>query len=109
MQQMPYLTKCVLTYTDHTLQRDVVIPGQSWELGEVNAEVALDDHFEDNEMYNSALAVAQGSVETPDSKFTEAKLDIQLMGIHGRQREYFPPGKRLRPPPLQSNYYDWFG
>lgn len=112
MKGMPHLKNLALTFTYHTLQQDVVTPGQAWSLGDVTAEVALDEDFAKNYQYMSIRDVPATRIEPHmwgGEVRLEKRVDVVVKGIHGRQREYFAPGKPLRPPPLPANYYDWFG
>ena len=111
---MPNLKELVVTYTMHTLQADLIIPFQAWKLGPLTKEVTLTPNFEDElEHWGVKMSVSRrGFFETSSGRIplnVKNGVKVSLMGIHGRERETFPAGKALRPPPLPADYRDWFG
>lgn len=116
---MPHLKQCVVTYTLHTLQNDLITPYQPWKFGPLTEEVTLCLDWEvrikswcvTEPIEERAYLNTDAGHATLNSALLQAwkGVEVTVMGIHGREREYFPPEKALRPPPLPQNYYDWFG
>jgi hypothetical protein len=111
INQLPEIQTCTVTYIDHTLQNDIVVPYQPWHLEKPSAENSLDPKFEYSySIQNLRLSLAARTFQWSRYPGTlRDGVDMGLMGIGGREREVFPAGKPLRPPPLPANYYDWFG
>ena len=111
MNRLPNLETCTITYTDHTLQKDIITIGQPWILEPLSEENSLNPKLSDS--YKVQTIRDSMSARKFEWTFHRATLrdgvELKLMGIGGRQREYFPPDRELRPPPLPASYYDWFG
>jgi hypothetical protein len=109
MNQLPNIKTCVVTYTAHTLQQDLIKPYQTWSLGPVTEESSLDPSWETTLKHIRETVAARKYQFSHHTEDLREDIEIQIMGIHNREREYFAPGKALRPPPPPVNEFDWFG
>lgn len=114
LKGLPNINKCTFVYTEHTLQKDVVRPYQSWKLGPVSEDTTLfhvgkmqpitnwDDSLE------QTISKMKSEIETrKDSELADNDIQFDVMAIHDRERKYLPLSKLKRP--LAGWEMDWFG
>ena len=102
MKLLPNIETCIFIYWDHTLQRDLVKPYVPWRIGPLTEAVTMAgnlDEFERNAWHTIKEKRSELDVRSA--------LEIQLLAIHDREREYLPSEVLRRP--LAGWEMDWFG
>lgn len=105
LNSMPNLKTCTFIPLDHTMQKDIVVPYSSWYLAPLTPATTLyADTLELEKAETNIMQIIDGSREKIKNN---ADLDIKVLAIHGREREYLPSNKLKR---AQAGWeMDWFG
>jgi len=84
------------------MQDDVVKPYVAWYLYSPDEATTLDPNWKAQETSAwTYIQAGRGELKHGD------ELEIRVLSIHDREREYLPPGKLKRP--IEGWQMDWFG
>ncbi len=114
LKRLKNIKKCTIVYTEHTLQRDIVKLYQAWYLGPLTEKATM---FEvgkmipqtnwDETLEQTIARIENEIVRRKGEAGRKDDLQLELMAIHGRNREILPPSKLKKP--LAGWQMDWFG
>ena len=108
LNALPNLKTCTFILFDHTLQKDVTKPYSPWHLGPLTKKTTFPDVTMGIVQLEAAEQGAQQQIDAMRERITNiGTLEVSLLAVHGREKEYLPPNRLRRG--LQGWEMDWFG